>query len=228
MKPNELHPLLKAISLFGSLPDKSLSRLASIAELQHFAPNSFLFQAGEVPAQVYGISSGAVMLLGRASGEDSVVEFLGPGDSLLLPSVLTGNPYAASARTTSPVSAIVLPAARFVDLAREDASLSMQCALSVARQWSVLLGQVTEIKSHGAAQRLAHFLLAQVSAKNGPAVLTLPGMKKQVATRLGIKPETFSRTLRKLREVGVEANGDLIRIRSVEKLAALLEAPADA
>jgi hypothetical protein len=48
-------------------------------------------------------------------------------------------------------------------------------------------------------------------------------MKKQVATRLGIKPETFSRTLRKLRAFGVEANGDLIRIRSVERLASLVK-----
>ncbi|MFO0349804.1 MAG: helix-turn-helix domain-containing protein, partial [Alphaproteobacteria bacterium] len=60
-----------------------------------------------------------------------------------------------------------------------------------------------------------------------PASLTLPGMKKQVATRLGIQPETFSRTLRKLRAFGVEANGDLIRIRSVERLAALVK-PRDA
>jgi CRP-like cAMP-binding protein len=105
----------------------------------------------------------------------------------------------------------------------QDEALSMQCAKSMARQWSVLLSQVKQIKTQGAAERLAHFLLSQVSATMGPASLTLPGMKKQVATRLGIKPETFSRTLRKLRAFGVEANGDLIRIRSVERLAALVK-----
>jgi CRP-like cAMP-binding protein len=228
MKTSETYACLRKIQLFAPLPEKSLTRLAEIAGLQRFAANSYIFEEGETPAFVYGIVDGGVVLLNRSSGSDSVVEFLGPGDSLLLPPVLMGTPYLTSARTTSAVSAVLLPATRFMELATLDPLLSMQCAYSVARHWSVLLGQVTEIKTHGAAQRLAHFLLAQVSATSGPAMLTLPGMKKQVATRLGIKPETFSRTLRKLRDHGVEATGDVIRIRAVEKLVTLLEAPADA
>lgn len=222
MNTSETYACLKKIQLFQPLPEKSLTRLAEIAGLQRFAANSYIFEEGEIPAFVYGIAEGGAVLLNRASGVDSVVEFMGPGDSLLLPPVLMGTAYLASARTTSAVSAVLLPATRFMQLAAQDPLLSMQCAHSVARHWCVLLGQVTEIKTHGAAQRLAHFLLAQVSVTNGPAVLTLPGMKKQVATRLGIKPETFSRTLRKLREHGVEATGDIIRIREVQRLQNLL------
>jgi Mn-dependent DtxR family transcriptional regulator len=47
-------------------------------------------------------------------------------------------------------------------------------------------------------------------------------MKKEVATRLGIKPETLSRTLRKLRDYGVNTHGDMIRISSLERLATLV------
>lgn len=224
MKTSVPYTSLKQIQLFNPLPEKSLNRLAEIAGLQRFAPNSFIFEEGESPAFIYGISEGGVVLLNRASGSDSVVEFLGPGDSLLLPPVLMGTAYLVSARTTSAMCAVLLPVTRFLELAALDPALSMQCAQSVSRNWNVLLGQVTEIKTHGATQRLAHFLLAQVSATTGSAVLTLPGMKKQVATRLGIKPETFSRTLRKLREHGVEANGDVIRIRAVERLRDLLSA----
>jgi CRP-like cAMP-binding protein len=224
MKTSEPYTCLKKIQLFEPLPEKSLIRLAEIAGLQRFAANSFIFEEGESPAFIYGISEGGVVLLNRASGSDSVVEFLGPGDSLLLPPVLMGTAYLASARTTSAVCAVLLPVTRFLELAALDPALSMQCAHSVSRNWNVLLGQVTEIKTHGATQRLAHFLLAQVSATTGAAVLTLPGMKKQVATRLGIKPETFSRTLKKLREHGVEASGDVIRIRAVERLRNLVSA----
>jgi CRP/FNR family transcriptional activator FtrB len=47
-------------------------------------------------------------------------------------------------------------------------------------------------------------------------------MKKEVATRLGIKPETLSRTLKKLRDYGVDTDGDTIHIASLERLSALL------
>ena len=78
---------------------------------------------------------------------------------------------------------------------------------------------------HGAAERLAQFLISQSEKATGSATLTLPGMKKEVATRLGIKPETLSRTLKKLRDYGVETDGDCIRILSIERLAAAFVNP---
>lgn len=215
---------LKRVRLFARLPDDSLGRLAGIAEARPSPANSFLFREGDLPYHIHGLLEGSVVLLSHVGGEESVIEFLAAGDSLLLPSVLLVDRYRVSARMTSPGLVVALPRTAFLQMAADDPALAMQCAHAVARQWCVLLEQLKAIKTHGAAERLVHFLLGQVGTTMGPASLTLPGMKKQVATRLGIKPETFSRTLRKLRAFGVEASGDVIRIRSVERLAAMLAA----
>ena len=213
---------LKRIRLFEPLPAASLARLGNIARVRQLDAGCVLFMEGCVPQSVQAILEGSAVLISRGSAEESVVEFLGPGDCILLPSILLGAPYPVSARMSTAGVVVELPAAAFVTLVAQDTALAQHCAQSVSRQWGVLLAQVKQIKTQGAAERLAHFLLSQVNATVGPASLTLPGMKKQVATRLGIKPETFSRTLRKLRAFGVEANGDLIRIRSIERLQSLL------
>jgi CRP-like cAMP-binding protein len=215
---------LKRVRLFARLPEETLGRLCAMAELRPSPAHSLLFHEGDLPHHIHGILEGSVVLLSHVGGGESVIEFLGSGDILLLPSVLLVDRYRVSARMTSSGLVVALPRTAFLQMAADDPALAMQCAHAVARQWSVLLEQLKAIKTHGAAERLVHFLLSQVGTTMGPASLTLPGMKKQVATRLGIKPETFSRTLRKLRAFGVEASGDVIRIRSVERLAAMLEA----
>lgn len=216
---------LKRIRLFERLPDNTVARLAGMARMQHLAAGDMLFEEGSPALLFHSLLDGSAVLTSGTCGEESVLEFIGSGDSFLLPSVLLGVPYPVSARMSTAGEVVTLPARPFLQLVARDTALARHCAQAVAQHWSLLLSQVKQIKTQGAAERLAHFLLSHVTTTMGPAALTLPGMKKQVATRLGIKPETLSRSLRKLRAFGVEASGDMIRIRSVERLQTLLGGP---
>jgi CRP/FNR family transcriptional activator FtrB len=220
-------PYLKKIDLFAPLPQASLERIADAAGLQRFSNHGFLFREGEEPDFIYCFVEGGIVLVGGADGQEAVIEFFGPGESVLLPAALLGLPYLVSARATSDGQALLIPAAKLRELINEDAALAAQCARILSRHWQALISQIKEIKTHGAAERLAHFLIAQCEKTKGAATLVLPGMKKEVATRLGIKPETLSRTLKKLRDYGVDTDGDTIRIASLERLAALVS-PTDA
>ncbi len=215
-------PFLKKIGLFASLPETSLETIAEVVGLQRFSNHAYLFREGEEPDFVYSFVEGGVVLLGGADGQEAVIEFFGPGESVLLPAALLGLPYLASARATSDGQALLIPAGKLRQLIDQDVALAAQCARVLSRHWRVLISQIKEIKTHGAAERLAHFLVSQTETQAGPVTLTLPGMKKEIATRLGIKPETLSRTLKKLRDYGVETEGDSVRIASVERLTALV------
>lgn len=217
-------PYLKKIDLFAPLPEASLERLANISGLQRFSNHGFLFREGEEPDFIYCLVEGGIVLVGGADGHEAVIEFFGPGESVLLPAALLAKPYLVSARATSDGQALLIPAAKLRELVSEDTALAFQCTRVLSCGWQALIGQIKEIKTHGATERLAHFLISQSQSKQGATTLVLPGMKKEVATRLGIKPETLSRTLKKLREYGVDTDGDTIRIASLERLAALLSA----
>lgn len=221
-------PFLRKIDVFASLPESSLQRLADIAGLQRFSNHGYLFREGEEPDFIYCFIEGGVVLVSGNGSHEAVIEFFGPGETVLLPAALLGLPYLVSARTTSEGQALLIPAGRLRQLIDEDNALAAQCARMLSRHWRVLISQLKEIKSQGATARVAHFLLGQAARKSGAATLALPGMKKEVATRLGIKAETLSRTLRKLREYGVHTEGDMIHIDSVERLTKLVNEPADA
>ena len=215
-------PFLKKVDLFAPLPDSSLERLADISGLQRFSNHAYLFREGEDPDFIYGLVEGGIVLVGGVNGQEAVIEFFGPGESILLPAALLGLPYLVSARATSDGQALLIPAGKLRHLIDEDVALAAQCARVLSKHWRVLIRQVKEIKTHSAAERLAKFLLSQADKTKGSASLVLPGMKKEVATRLGIKPETLSRTMKKLHEYGVETDGDTIRIASLERLATLI------
>lgn len=220
--------LLKSQSLFSPLSDDTLARVADAAGVQRFSANGFLFREGETPEFIYSVVQGGLLLVAGRGSHEAVVEFVGAGETVLLPDAILGTPYCVSARASTDGQALMIPVARLRQLVDGDAALAAQCARVLARQWRGLIGQVREIKAHGAAERLAQFLLGRAERVSGPASLVLPGMKKEVATRLGIKPETLSRTLRKLRDYGVNTHGDMIRISSLERLATLVNAqPAD-
>ncbi|MBV8444030.1 MAG: helix-turn-helix domain-containing protein, partial [Hyphomicrobiales bacterium] len=58
---------------------------------------------------------------------------------------------------------------------------------------------------------------------SGPARIALPYEKALIANRLGMKPESFSRALGKLGEVGVVVERESVTISDVARLAAFAE-----
>lgn len=224
--PHPRVPFLKKIALFAPLPEASLRAIAEVAGLQRFSNHAYLFREGEEPDFVYCFVEGGVVLVGGGDAHEAVIEFFGPGESVLLPAALLGLPYLVSARATSDGQALLIPAYKLRKLIDEDVALAAQCARVLSGHWRVLISQLKEIKTQGATERLARFLISKAEHETGAATLVLPGMKKEVATRLGIQPETLSRTLRKLKAYGVESDGDSIRIASIERLAVLTRPPA--
>jgi CRP-like cAMP-binding protein len=81
-----------------------------------------------------------------------------------------------------------------------------------------LVRQVEQLTVRSSTERLAEFLIRLAPRRSGSATIELPWDKALVATRLGMRPETLSRSLAKLRDLGVEARGARITIDQLEAL----------
>jgi len=80
-----------------------------------------------------------------------------------------------------------------------------------------------QIKVRSAPQRIADFLIRITPTQEGAAVVELPFEKGLLANRLGMKPESFSRALGRLRAYGVAVEREVMRIDDVGRLRRLVE-----
>ena len=79
---------------------------------------------------------------------------------------------------------------------------------------------IEQLQVLSTAQRVGDFLLRFCPPGPGNAVFELPFDKSLIARRLGMKPETFSRALAKLRAVGIETHGATVSVEDLERLRA--------
>ncbi|MGD9712484.1 MAG: helix-turn-helix domain-containing protein [Thermomicrobiales bacterium] len=79
-----------------------------------------------------------------------------------------------------------------------------------------------------APQRIGDFIVRLTKVRKGEAVIELPFEKALLANRLGMKPESFSRALTRLRAHGVSIDRGTVTIADVGRLLSFVEyAPDD-
>jgi CRP/FNR family transcriptional regulator, transcriptional activator FtrB len=217
MTDNKMYALSR-IASFAALPHALLERMAGAAGLQRIGKGSILFREGERAHFVYGLVEGTVALESGPAGEETIIDFLENGDILLVPPALLDMPYMVTARAVSDLVVVMFPAEEFRHFAETEIALSAALNQVLSAHWRLLLRHLTYAKTQDADTRLAQYLSNLSGRDHGPAQLTLPGSKKDLAAHLGMTPATLSRSLKRLVDRGVHSKGADIDIDDVARL----------
>lgn len=200
--------LLSRIPLLAELPALQLNRLAGLGRIVEFAAHDFLFRAGEPLSEAYLLVSGSVKrstLLPAAT--EKVIELVQTPQILCMGEVFAADSYASSGEAITPATVIAIAARPLRTLVRDDRELSWRLIQALARRQ-----YVAEFDSTGyhygltGTQRVLDFLLGlacQPLGLAGETTVTLKTSKKIIAARIGMTPESFSRSLRQLSESGM-------------------------
>jgi len=158
-----------------------------------------IFQEGDPAPGVFVVGSGLVRVFKLApSGKEHVRHLAGPGMTFAEVAVLGNFPCPAFAQALEKTTCLLLPVEPFMRALRDDHQFSLQILSSMGMWVKSLVSLLEDIVLRDAAGRVAGYLL-QAQAEQGAAI-SLPGLKRYIASHLNLTSETLSRTLRQLRE----------------------------
>lgn len=204
------HPLL------AGLPRQEVDRLLEFGSVQRYPRGTTLFDEGEYADKLHILLSGTVEIFSTCRGREWGVFLMNSGDVLMPVAVLYSEPYLSSARTVTSARVLLLDAERVRARAAASAEFAIRLGRSVAAQLRMSMRQVLELKCRNAAQRLGSFLL-KLSDREGIAA-ELPMPKRNLAARIGMTPETLSRTLQVLADNGLVVRGRQIIVRDRSRI----------
>lgn len=210
---------LRRAPLFCDISIATLHAISKVATTASYEAGELLFSAGEQANNLHVLIEGSVKLTARQlDGRESIIELLQPVDSFLMAAVLSSKPYLLSAEAISPVRVVLIPSELLRRFVSSDSHLALTMIASLANQYRQMVRHVKDLRLRTAAQRLGIYILQLVEKEGSSVTLTLPFVKKLIAARLNITPESMSRAIAALRQVGVDIQDDEVHIRDIEKL----------
>ena len=204
---------LKKGLLFSNLGEEQLERVAKRARRLQLAEGEALFEQGD-PADRFYLLLWGQMKLYRLSpaGNEKVIEVVTPGSTFAEALMFLDRPhYPVGAQALSAAEVISVDAHDFAAMLRGSVDTCFLLLGDMSQRLRGLLREIDDLSLHSATCRVAGYILAQ--APDGCDEFELQVPKQILASRLSVKPETFSRIIRNLSEQGyLTMEGNRVRI----------------
>lgn len=211
--------VLKRLALFAGVLEEQVRDLLLPSMVREFPSGTMLFLHGDPAESFYVIFDGWVKLFRETEdGHESVIHVIAPGESFAEAAIFDKSTFPVSGVTVGPSRLLVVPAGPFIRSIHDDPDLALNLLASMARFNRKLVRQLEQLTVKSSAERVALFLTELCQARDGQCAVDLPHDKSLVAARLGMQPETLSRSLAKLRSIGVSSSSEKVEIANVGAL----------
>ena len=205
--------------LFEGLPRESLADLLDGASARSYVDDTLLFSAGDRADCFFVVVEGAVRLFAlNEDGSESIIEIFSTGASFAEAAMFASGRFPVNAEAMAGSRLLRIDAAMFLRRLAEDKASAFKMLASIGRWQLRLMGELYHLKAQTPAQRLAWYILQLTDVDTGAVTVRLPYRKSLIASRIGIAPESLSRAMARLGDLGVKSSGDEVTIGDVEKL----------
>jgi CRP/FNR family transcriptional regulator, dissimilatory nitrate respiration regulator len=212
--------IIRWTAFFKAMPAEEALSLTGDRKPQVYDKGVTLFRQGEPASAFFVVLSGWVKLYRiTPDGLEVVINVFTTGDTFAEAAMFLGGRYPAFAETVSRARLLRIEASVFRARILEKPELALCMLASASRHLKSLISQIEQIKVRSAPQRIAEFLIGALpQGEGGPAAIEFPFEKNLLANRLGMKPESFSRALAKLKSYGVTVDKDTVIVADPAKL----------
>jgi CRP-like cAMP-binding protein len=216
--------VLRSTPLLSGMPQDAVLGLVGSVSPRVYEKGAVLFHQGQPASAFFVVLDGWVKIYRTTpDGLEVVLHIFKRGETFAEAAMFLGGRYPASAETVSTARLLRIDGNAFRTRIREQPELALSMLAAASYQLKFLVEQIEQIKVRSAPQRIAEFIMRLIEAREGRAVVELPFEKGLIANRLGMKPESFSRALAKLRSMGVTVDREVVEIADVARLATFIE-----
>jgi len=207
--------------MFAGISRAQLGWLMEVARPLSAARHDWVFRRGENSSCLFILLSGHVKLsIPVERGLEKVVEFLAPGDVFGESSLLPGHAVILDAQALEECELLAFEAQDVQAAIARVPSFAQQLITGLSRRFEAIFKDIESVSVRSAAQRVAEYLLRQPRVGN---LAKLPFHKRAIASKLGLQPETFSRSLQHLTAEGlISVRGAKVVIHDPVGLQAIL------
>ncbi len=208
--------------LFSALTPEQLVLTARYSRILRLGEGEILFQQDQPAERFFRLCSGQIKL-SRLSmeGTEHVIEVVQPGqpfaEAVLF---MKKRVFPVNAEALMPCEVLAVDSAIFLQILYESRETCFRLMADMSYRLHIFVNEIDNLTLQNATFRLVHHLLQQIDdCKAKTADVKLVTSKQILASRLSIKPETFSRILKSLSKKGLlTVNGRIIHIRDVQGL----------
>ena len=191
---------LKNNWLFARLTPEQLERVASHSETIHLDEGAHLFEQGDEAKRFFLVVSGQIKLFRLSpDGNEKVIEIFTAGQTFAEALMFRQHPsYPVCASALAESEIISLQSKDFVSMLRESIDSCFLLMADMSQRLHGLIKEIDDLSLQNGTRRVASYLINLAGTGDDCFELDIP--KGVMASRLSLKPETFSRIIRSLHE----------------------------
>lgn len=210
----------KAAYIFSQLDEEQLARVVAMSRKIKLNDGQLLFEEGDEATRFFLVKSGQIKL-SRISlnGDEKVIELVRAGQTFAEALMFSEIPvYPVRATALGNCELWSFDSKAFLNLLRGSVESCFRLMGDMSLRLRRMVDEIDKLTMQSGKERVARFLCAQYHAE-GALTFSLAAPKGVLASRLSVKPETFSRILHKLAdEELVKVKGGTVEILDPDRL----------
>jgi len=206
--------------MFKELASEQIETIALHSQLIQFPKGTSVFNRGDAAVGLYILLDGQLKLgVTSPQGSEKIISIVTPGESFGEAILFLERQFPVYAQATLDSDVLLVPKSLIFSMLDNDPLFSRKMLAGLSIRMHQLVQDIEMLSLQSCTQRFIGYLL-QISADAPDASnITLPASKSTIASLLNLTPETLSRTLAKLQQLGLIAvNGKDVMITDVKKL----------
>ncbi|MGM0701752.1 MAG: Crp/Fnr family transcriptional regulator [Pseudomonadota bacterium] len=210
---------VRQVPLFSGLTDDTLALLTSGALERSYRRGTLLFSEGEPADRFYVVLDGWIKLFRESpDGNECMVGLFTRGESFAEAAMFDRLGFPVNAAVAEDARLLIFTADHFLTTLERNHGLALNLLANLSSMLRYLVRQLDQLTNQPTYQRLAAFIVSLCPRDAGSATVCLPCDKLLIAGRLGMKPESFSRAMARLKEVGVSCERNCVQIDDIAAL----------